>query len=293
MSRRDCFKNVAGADAGSQILPLASRRYGIVNALVYSLPAGRRFFHSPECIALPYTASNEVNVGTISIRREARLFETALSFMKHHPDTELLLVDGPLAFSNLWITMGRRSDQQRLIDAVNDLLRCCSENDVAVAGIVKRPSARYLIHHLDLYARTDLTDAYVLHHALRPGERTDFFSARAALRKASRPATFIDAMEFPIYSFYGRFSRDWSITPIRIDVPSFSMGLLDEIADYCHWSSLWNGLPLPIVRADEDVRVSKRFLSEVYSEVIGYIGTRSIEVSYLAPIWGEGGWMGA
>jgi len=293
MPKRDCFKNVAGADAGSQILPLASRRYGIVNALVYSLPVGRRFFHPPECVVLPYTISNELNGGTINIRRESKLFETAYSFVEQNPETELLLIDGPLAFSNLWSTRGRRPDQQRLIDAVNELLRCCSKNDVAVVGIVKRPSARYLIYHLGLQDRTDMPDAYLLHQALRPGERTDFFSARAALRKATRPSPFMDAIGFPIYSFYSRFSREWSIPPIRIDVPSFCLGMIEDIADYCHWSSLWNGIPLPIARADEDVRISKRFMSEVYSEVIGYVGTRSGDVSYLAPYWGEGGWMGA
>jgi hypothetical protein len=108
-----------------------------------------------------------------------------------------------------------------------------------------------------------------------------------------RPSPFMDAIGFPIYSFYGRFSREWSIPPIRIDVPSFCLGMIEDIADYCHWSSLWNGIPLPIARADEDVRISKRFMSEVYSELIGYVGKRSGDVSYLAPYWGEGGWMGS
>ena len=44
MTKRDAFTFVAGADAGSQVLPLASRRYAVISALAYALPSGSRFF---------------------------------------------------------------------------------------------------------------------------------------------------------------------------------------------------------------------------------------------------------
>ena len=293
MNRRDPFRAVAGIDAGSQILPLASRRYAVISALVYSLPSCSRFFLAPESLMFPYTLAGDRLKGVVSVRREAKLYETACSFIEAHQEVGLVLVDGPLAFSNWWSMTGERRDRQRLIDAVNRFLRLCMDGEIVVAGVVKRPSARYLVYHLGLKEETDLPDAFLLLQALRPGERTGVFSPRAALRRVVRVAPFMDAVCCPIYSFYGRFSRDWSIPPIRIDLPAFSLGYLDEVADYCYGSSLWNGIPLPIMRADEDVRISKRFMAEVYAEIVGRVGRRTGEVSQLAPYWGEGKWMGA
>jgi hypothetical protein len=41
------------------------------------------------------------------------------------------------------------------------------------------------------------------------------------------------------------------------------------------------------------VRISKSFMSEVYSDMVSSAGRRGLEVSHLAPYWGEGKWMGA
>jgi len=293
MSKHEAFASVAGVDAGSQVLPLASRRYGIISALAYSLPRGVRFFLAPELMSIPYASAGERFRGTINVRREAKLYETAALFLEAHPETELLLVDGPLVFSNWWTLSGCRKDRQRFVDAVNRLLRRCGDSGVVVAGIVKRPSARYLVCHLGLQSETELPDSFLLLQALKPGERTDIFSPRSALRQATRAAPFMDAFEAPIYSFYARMSREWSIPPIRVDLPANSLAQLDDMADYCYSSSYYNGIPLPIVRADEEVKISRRFVAEIYAEIVGRVGRARGEVSYLAPYWGEARWMGA
>ncbi|MGQ9679170.1 MAG: DNA double-strand break repair nuclease NurA [Candidatus Bathyarchaeia archaeon] len=291
IKRDEWFHEVSGADAGSQILPLASKRYGIISALVYSVSSGKRFFHPPECIELPYTVTGSRTEGVINVRREAKLFETAYSFVRENPQTDLLLIDGPLVFSNLWSVKGSRKDQKRLIKAVNDLLGYCFKNNITVAGIVKRPSARYLVYHLGLQDSTDLPDSFLLLHALKGGERTGIFNPRDALNKFIRPHRFMDVIGYSISSYYVRLSPNWDIPPLRIDIPAFAVSLQDEIASYCYWSSISNGLPLPIARADEEVRISKRFISEVYSEMISYVGAHTGEISYLAPFWGEREWL--
>jgi hypothetical protein len=292
MSKRDPFHDVAGADASSQVLPLASRRYAVISALVCSLPSGTRFFLQPESLSLPYNVAGERLLGVVNVRREAKLYETAYHFIERKPGIRLLLIDGPLFFSNLWSMAGRERDRQRFVDAVNKFLGLCNEEEVTVAGVVKRPSARYLVYHMGLQRETDLPDSFLLLHALKQGERTDIFSPRSALRRTIRSSSFMDAIGYPIYSFYGRFSREWSIPPVRIDLPASSLSRLEDVADYCYGSSFYEGIPLPIVRADEEVQISKRFISEVYADIVGRVSRRLGAVSHLAPYWGEGKWMG-
>jgi len=292
MSKREPFMHVAGVDAGSQILPLAARRYAVISALAYSLPSGKRYFLEPEFFSLPYTIAGEKLYSIVNIRREAKLFETARRFLQEN-ETELLLIDGPLAFSNWWSMAGKEKDRRRLLDAVNGLLKVCMEDGVPVAGVVKRPSARYLVYEYGLERETDLPDSFLLLQTLNPGERTEIFSPRSAMRKAVRTSPFMDALSCPIYSFYGRFSREWNIPPLRLDLPAFSLEHIEDIADYCYSTSFWEGIPLPIVRADEEVKITRKFISEVYCDIVTRVNRLTGELSYLTLYWGEGRWMGA
>jgi len=293
MNKREAYGEVAGADAGSHVLPLASKRYAVISALVHSIPSGRRFFLKPETVTASYAEGSERFNSVLNVRREAKLYETAYQYLRGDDTVDLLLIDGPLAFSNWWSMAGLEPDRQRLLDAVNRLLNLCMETDVPVAGVVKRPSARYLVYEMGIQKETDLPDAFIMLHTLKVGERTELFSPRSAIRKAVRASPFMDAVRCPIYSFYGRMSRDWAIPPVRIDVPAFALGHLEDIADHCYGSSFWGGIPLPIVRADECVKISKQFISGVYRDIVSRVGSQTGDVTYLAPYWGEGRWMGA
>jgi hypothetical protein len=293
MTKHESFKRVVGVDAGSQILPLASKRYGVISSLAYGLPGGSKFWMHPESMSLPYGVAGNRFEGMVNARREAKLYETAASYLSAHPETELMLVDGPLAFSDWWKMAGCQKDQKRLLDAVNALLHLSRDRGVTLAGVVKRPSARYLLYHLGLQGETQLPDSFLLLHALKPGERTDIFSPKAALAQANRSANFMGSLDVPVYSFYGRMTREWSLPPIRVDLPAHCLGWLDDVADYCYGTALNNGIPLPIVKADEEVKISRRFMAEVYGEILSRVSRRTGEVRGLAPYWGEGKWMGA
>jgi len=293
LRKREAYRRVTGVDAGSQIIPLASRQYAVLGAAAYSLHDGQRFFLQPESFSQPYSLARDRFPSTVNLRREAKLYETATKFLGEQGDTELLLIDGPLAFSNAWRNAGREEDRRRLIDAVNGFLEKCRRLGIVAAGVVKRPSARYMIYYLGLQDDTDLPDSYLMLHALDPGQRTDIFSARTAMRTASRGSGFMEAMDEPIYSFYARLTGEWSIPPIRIDLPAYCLSEIDDVADYCYSTSLYNGVPLAIVKADETVKVTRRFISDVYSEIVTRVGREVGEVSQLAPYWGEGEWMGA
>jgi len=290
LRKREAYTWVAGVDAGSQVIPMASRQYAVISALVYTLPQGGRFYLPPESMCEPYSVGGGF-AGSVNLRREARLYETAREFLLGGREVELMLVDGPLALSGWWGAAGCEEDRRRLVDALNGLLRVCRDRGVTVAGVVKRPSARYLVHYLGLGAETDLSDSYLMHQTLMPGERTDVFSPRTAMRMASRGSQMMDVVQEPVYGFYCRLTRGWDVPPIRVDLPAFCLGAVDDVADYCYATSLWSGIPLPIVRADEEVKVSRRFIGDVYSEIISRVGRETGDVSPLAPYWGEGEWM--
>ena len=76
-------------------------------------------------------------------------------------------------------------------------------------------------------------------------------------------------------------------------IRNFETVAMEEGAEYCNYSIFRWGIPLPIVRADEEVRISKSFMSEIYSDMVCSAGRQSWGVFHLAPYWGEGKWMGA
>ena len=286
VDRKKAYGRVAGADAGSQRVPLASRWFAVIAALLYQLPNSQRYFTDPETIKLPYSYSGEKFHEIVSVRREAKLFKTLVEFMMNHGNVDLILIDGPLAFGNWWSNKGEERDRLALISSVNLLLSLCALEDVAVAGVVKRATARYLIHYLGLQQRTSLSDAFVLLQTMKHGERTDVFSPREALKRAVRAAPFMDLIDHPIYSFYMRSSSNHLVPPIRIDIPGFMLDRVDELAGYCFSTAVRDGIPLPVVKADEEVRVTKRFVNEVYSELISRLESR-FGSSLTAGIWGE------
>ena len=274
VDRRVVYDRVAGADAGSQRVPIASRWFAVITALIYQLPNARRYFTSPEAIKLPYGFSGERFHEVVSVRRETKLFETSASFLMENDGVDLMLIDGPLAFSNWWARKGEDQDRLALISSISLLLNLCADRGVAVAGVVKRATARYLIRYLGLQEKTSLPDAFVLLQTMKPGERTAIFSPRSALRRTVRAAPFMDLIDCPIYSFYMRTSSNHLLPPIRIDVPEFMLNHVDELAGYCYSTAVRDGIPLPIVKADEEVRVTKKFVNEVYSELIPRLESR-------------------
>jgi len=287
VDRKAVFERVAGVDAGSQRVPLASRWFAVVTALVYQLPEARRYFPGPESVKLPYSLSGERFQEVVGLRREAKLFETAAGFLANRGGVDLLLVDGPLAFGNWWANKGEDRDRAALVSSINLLLDLCAEEGVAVAGVVKRATARYLIDYLGLREATQLPDAFILLQTMRPGERTGVFSPGEALRRTVRAAPFMDRISHPIHSFYMRSSPNGLAPPIRVDVPEYMLGRVDELAGHCYATAVRDGVPLALVRADEEARVTKRFVEGVYSELIPRLESRLGAPSLAAAVWGE------
>jgi hypothetical protein len=281
------YEVVAGVDAGSQRVPLAFQWSAAIDALVFSLPNSRRFYTDPEVVKLPYNYSRERFQDVVSIKRETKLFKTAKKFLEQNDHVNLILVDGPIAFGNWWLKKGEELDRFELVSTINSLLDFCACKGISVAGVVKRATARYLINSLGLTEKTTLPDAYILLQLLKPGQRIGCFCPKEAFLKAFGTAPFMDKIAYPIHSFYIRTSSNDLSPPIRIDIPEFMLDWVDELAGYCYATQVREGIPLAIARADEEVRITKRFVSEVYSELVPRITRRFGVPSLAATIWGE------
>lgn len=275
------IKLVAGADAGSYVFPLSSRYLAVISSVVHRLPESRCYFLKPVAVEHPHVISDEKFDEILCLNREAFLFRAATQYIKSNSDeVELLLVDGPLAFSNWFSCIGREEDRQFLASCVNDLLDYCERAGICVAGVVKRATARCYLKHLGLEQKTVLSDSSVLIHVLRKGYRTELFSPASS---------FMDRINFLIDSFYARFSADDIISPVRIDMPKFSEGSVDDVASYCYIKAHFLGIPLPITKADEDARLAKRFMREIYAEALSKAKRRFGSISWL--LLSDGKWL--
>lgn len=254
------FSRVAGADASSYSFPLSSRFLAVVSAVIYRLPSARRFFIPPIVFEIPHLISDEKFGEILCLRREAFMYQTASEFLKRHGgDVELILVDGPLVFSGWYSGIGEERDRRKLSSNVNELLNLCEEGGIAIAGVVKRPTARYYLKCLGLEEETSLSDSAILVHILKRGGRTELFS----------PASpFMDRIDFLIDSFYARLSNIEIVSPVRIDIPKFSRSHVDDIAGYCYRTAFSFGLPLLIIKADEEARLTVDFMREIYGEAL-------------------------
>ena len=97
----------------------------------------------------------------------------------------------------------------------------------------------------------------------------------------------MELLDNTILSFYIRSSPNPLLPPIRIDVPEFMLDSVDDLAAYCYSKAISNGIPLPVVMADEEVRVTKKFVDEIYSELIPRVATRFGNSSLVAREWGR------
>ena len=274
---RKTYGTVASVDAGSQVLPLASGRYGVACASVYVFPLGERFFLEPVSLFEPSGLGRGFKA-LVDLRRECLLLETALEFLGGGGEVEALLLDGPLTLDQ-W---PRRSLDVKgflqLRSRLGQLVDLCEELGIPLAGVVKRPSGRQLQRALGLEG--SYSDAYLLSLAMSAGEATEPF-----------PLGGGSGLGFAVYSAYLRLSGRWDAPPVRLDVPQWCLDQMGGLSDYCYYYALDSGLPLPIVKADEATKISDGFMAQVYGEALSRVASESGRVSLLTPFWGERSWL--
>jgi len=264
------FDKIAAADAGSSTITLGDTMIAILAALYVKLDGSRfeRGLANPLILEQGMDEADEEFMARVDNARETMLMRIA---EKAVDDVELLIVDGPL------IPIPRFRGEY--VEAVRRLVNRCEEKGVVLAGFVKRPQQRFISMELGLGSR--FRDSTILSAVLSAGEcypwpPRDHYARRARL-------TFR-------YT-YLKTIADRRILPFRVDFPSYisdetAESVLSYILSTC---DPMRGVPAMVMMADEEVKLSKRLIRDLYAEALESIISRFPERSWGSVMarWGE------
>ena len=264
------FDKIAAADAGSSTITLGDTMMAILAALYVKLDGSRfeRGLADPIILEQGMDESDEDFMAKVDNARETMLMRIATRAVD---DVDLLIVDGPL------IPIPRFRGEY--LEAVRRLVNRCEEKSVVLAGFVKRPQQRFISMELNL--RSKFRDSTILSAVLSAGEcypwpPRDHYESRVKL-------TFR-------YTYLKTIS-DRRILPFRVDFPSY---ISDEMAEtvlsyFLSTCDPGKGVPAMVMMADEEVKISKRLIRDLYAEALESIISRFPERSWGSVMarWGE------
>ncbi len=257
---------VAAVDGGSSILPFADVNVGFAAALaVIHDDEHRRRIMEPKLLIQEYGEDDGEFSDRLDIERETMLLMLAQKVVEENkPD--LLIVDGPL--------IPRPKYVGEYVYQLKSLIELCKERDVMVAGFVKRPQSRYL--------STLGTDRSLLSATLEKNEACPWPPATPPTEKTDAKYTYIKLLNEPEAGVF------------RIDTPPYiddSRAL--EILEYITYSSdPVHGPPALIMKADEEVKISRRLVTDLYKSCIHRVLSNVPRKLWapLVPRWGEKIW---
>jgi len=264
------FDKIAAADAGSSTITLGDTMIAILAALYVRLDGlgFERGLANPLILEQKLDEDEEEFMATVDNMRETMLMRIA---EKTVDDVDLLIIDGPL------IPIPRFKGEY--LEAVRRLVKRCEKKNVALAGFVKRPQQRFISKELDFGSK--FRDSTILSAVLSAGEcypwpPKDHYESRVKL-------TFR-------YTYLKTIS-DRRILPFRIDFPSY---VSDEMAEtilsyFLSTCDPNRGVPAMVMMADEEVKLSKRLIRDLYAEVLESLISRFPERSWGSIMfrWGE------
>ena len=264
------FDKIAAADAGSSTITLGDTMMAILAALYVKLDGSRfeRGLADPIILEQGMDESDEDFMAKVDNARETMLMRIAARAVD---DVDLLIVDGPL------IPIPRFRGEY--LEAVRRLVNRCEEKSVVLAGFVKRPQQRFISMELGLQSR--FRDSTILSAILSAGEcypwpPRDHYARRVRL-------TFR-------YTYLKTIS-DRRILPFRVDFPSYisdetAESVLSYILSTC---DPMRGVPAMVMMADEEVKLSKRLIRDLYAEALESIISRFPERAWGSVMarWGE------
>ncbi len=201
--------------------------------------------------------------------RESLVFETSATLLSRGVD--MIIIDGPLApYSALGRIVAFEDIEKKALkryrDAVLKFHKISHEYDIDVIGFVKRPRSRYL-KKMHSECSIDFFDHVLLAMLLNDGE---FFPSITPAEIIPEPdivgrpeiRELIESVK-PRFVFM-RFSS--SMPPYRVEFGHIESDFRD-ILGYLYSSRTREGIPYVIMKVDEEVKMSRKLVRDLYEDV--------------------------
>jgi len=284
-------RRVAVVDGGSNIISLAAGYIGAVAAvaiLIEDSNVRARLIEGPLIVPsspeeLVLYESIDIVASIINKVRETLVFRLASrSIEEWKPD--LLIVDGPLAPYRALSTIvveESESEKKALADykeAVLRLHRVSMGYSSSVIGFVKRPRSTLLSQ-----ASTRVYDHILLSRILREGEYSPSPPRQLSSRWIVDPE--IRSLVNSIGIRYTYYRGTITSPPFRVDFGTLYVDYRDLLG-YLHRVRTREGIPFPVMKADEEARITKKLLREIYYDALHYYIHNRLDgdITSLSPI---------
>lgn len=275
------------SDGGSAIFNLRSTCFGVCVSCSILIDNDHKVHRSdvlvsrvPEDPMASFNTTREDVEAMLAPVREALVAMSALRMLEKgingvRPD--ILIVDGPLIPpARIWLKKGRksRSDPVRLyLEHRRRMLDYAEKTRVTVVGFVKRPKSHYISQIYGFKSYPDVALSTLT--GLQWGESYPWPPVELGGVELS---SIIHDDTVRKYMVPGRLSFTFLKTsrgkaPYRIDIsrifPPFTSA--EQVLNYILSLSDLDGIPLPVVKADETVKITKKFARETYRSTINYV----------------------
>jgi hypothetical protein len=235
--------SVGAADGSSAILPFADRDVGFISAITV-VDDGKSYHRRFRGDLI--TQREDEGDGEFSDRLDLEREEMMLALAAESAnDTSLLIVDGPL--------VPRPKYSGEYILQLKRLISEAEKAGTALVGFVKRPQSSFL----EELRETGLTDRAGLYMVLEEGQVYPW------------PPRKREERGFEALYTYIRLAPPPSAGVFRVDAPAW-MGedeLFEVLRHIAATSDPVKSVPAILSKADEEVKMSRRLVRELYREV--------------------------
>ncbi|RLF18782.1 MAG: hypothetical protein DRZ82_07625 [Thermoprotei archaeon] len=290
-------------DGGSANINMEIGHLGLYVALAVVFPEMRRIYLKDSCGLIP---SDPTRISEyvdpimfnrlLDLRRERKVFELAC-YIARNMKVDVILIDGPLIPTPKIglddVNKELSEEYDMYFRAIRELHRICYEKEILLIGFVKRARSKLIMRDLEdsevvmpepLRRGLLLPDTYdtmIVDLVLKEGE---LFPYPPMIIKHNK-AKYIQSI-----SCFIKVNED--ITPFRVDIAGSALkegysafergiGLIKEyMTSY--------GVPYPILKVDEEVKLSRRLIRELYDDLrYRYFSKVKDRIVSIKTIWGE------
>jgi len=294
---RRVFETYASIDAASGVLSMNIGFIGLYGSLAVIFPDLKRFFTSESFGIFPenpgeltkFSSPHIFNLA-LDIRREKSLIVTAIELAREY-NVELILLDGPLIppfnvpMKGDWILA--RREYVDYVSKLMELIDVCKELGVSLSGFVKRPKSKILVNCSIGDVLRPLVGSNVFDHVIADfilREKGEFFPIING--KLDSVALEFNGRKINVSFVFLKTSR--STSPYRLDIANTAGDKKPtDIISFILSDLTSEGIPFSILKVDEEVKMSKRLMKELYDDVVHSIAYKYGKISLVNLVWGE------